>query len=708
MKCGDTVVRAMVRAMMLLLAISGPVGAVIPVAADGLITPAHYCDLQGKTLRFTPSRKGYLVAMSKAVALGDLGTKLERPDYPSIRSLGWRVPLPFEFPYAGVGQHELFVNSAGNLTFERPEAQIYSERDTWPAGTVQSVAGSLNDRASAGQERMICPLWGLYSSDTSKTRIFVRRAADEFVVTWQVERYVWFGESYRPLGPNVFQARLFPGGGIEFTYQQVSEKDGIVGLFYGEAEGVEFATLKPAVPVSDAAPDSRLQIRSVAAALSGRALRFTFQMAGPVVRSVPEGTLWYRVFLKRGLNNCEIGLEAGRWSRPYLSRECTGVPGVRIVGNCLELFLSTFEAESSLGAGTRWYADVRWARGRGADLEVNTGEEAFRMPASGLQPHLSAGYHEGNIFEIYRYPHVSKSVFPHLRYLYHRFAPRDDMAVVLTDFRIDDLHNHQGSIGAGYNVAIQGIGSRPATLHGRADAMGSEKLQVATGPIYLGPRFAEFLEDGDRHYRNYANAVGWMAHELTHRWGMDLQFRNPEDGRVESLTAGDGHWNSFLNTPSTVSVWRMFSDKPYSEKSQMEGFVYEELPNGNFRRAPNPWNLPTGFSALDLYAMGLIGAEEVPDTFLIAHPQSMGPNLFRGRKVMVRIQDVIAADGQRRPDAGESQKEFTIGIYLLHPGNRAVYADKFREAEGIEKMLIEYIRVATSGRMRLVAARDRK
>ena len=77
MKCGDTVVRAMVRAMMLLPAISGPVGAVIPVAADGLITPAHYFDLQGKTLRFTPSRKGYLVAMSKAIALGDLGTKLE-------------------------------------------------------------------------------------------------------------------------------------------------------------------------------------------------------------------------------------------------------------------------------------------------------------------------------------------------------------------------------------------------------------------------------------------------------------------------------------------------------------------------------------------------------------------------------------------------------------------------------------------------------
>src|SRR5262249_53232119 len=156
--------------------------------------------------------------------------------------------------------------------------------------------------------------------------------------------------------------------------------------------------------------------------------------------------------------------------------------------------------------------------------------------------------------------------------------------------------------------------------------------------IYLGPRFEEYLSNGDFQYHNYANAVGWMAHELTHRWGMELQFRNPVDGNIEMLSDGGAHWNDFLNTPSITSVWRMFSNKPYSEKSQMEGYVYEVLVNGDFRRIANPWNLPTGFSALDLYAMGLIGPNEVPDTFLIAKPRSVGPNLFRGIKVPVRIQ----------------------------------------------------------------------
>lgn len=703
----------MLRATFLFFTLSLPLAAVIPVAADGLIAPAHYFDLQGKTLRFTPSRQGYVVTAMKSRPLGDQGKKLGDPDYGFVRSKGWRIPLSFEFSYAGVAQHEIFVNSAGNLTFDHPEAQLYGERDTWPDGTVTSVAGSLNDRAAAGQERMICVLWGLYSPDLSGNGVWVRRAANEFVVTWRVERYIWFGEGYRPLGLNVFQARLQPDGVIEFTYEQVAEKDGIVGLFYGGSEGFEFDTLRPQ---KDDAPDPRLKIRSVSTALTGRTLRLTFQMAYPVARNVQEGTLWYRVFLERGSHSCEIGFEVSRNSHPYLLRECTGVPGFRVQGDRLDLYVSTFEAESILSGpanALRWNADVLWGRRDITNLEFSAGSGVFHLPPLALKPlrfSTAATYQEGNVFEVFHYPSVSKNVFPHTRYIYQHFEPQDDMAVVLTDFRIDDLHNHQGSTGAGYGTAIQGIGSGPATLYGRAEIVGSAKLQVATGPIYLGPRFEEFLADGDEdvHYRNYANAVGWMAHELTHRWGMELQFRNPENGTVEDLAGPDGHWSNFLNTPSVVSVWRMFADKPYAEKSQMEGYIYEQLPNGTFHRLPNPWNLPTGFSALDLYAMGLIGPDEVPDTFLVENLQLLGPGYYHGKRVPVRIRDVIAANGERRPGVRDSQKEFTIGIYLLHPGNRPAYAEKVGQAEGIEKMLMEYFHVATGGRMRLVAAHTRK
>src|SRR5262249_16844138 len=144
----------------------------------------------------------------------------------------------------------------------------------------------------------------------------------------------------------------------------------------------------------------------------------------------------------RGSHSCEIGFEAARWSRPYLLRECTGVPGARVLENRLDLYITTFEADSVLGDGMRWTADVLWGGRQGPNLEYTAGEDAFRLPTLGR---TAKGPQEGNIFEVFHYPQVNKSVFPNLRYIYQRFEPQDDMAVILTDFRIDDLHNHQGS-----------------------------------------------------------------------------------------------------------------------------------------------------------------------------------------------------------------------------------------------------------------------
>jgi hypothetical protein len=75
-----------------------------------------------------------------------------------------------------------------------------------------------------------------------------------------------------------------------------------------------------------------------------------------------------------------------------------------------------------------------------------------------------------------------------------------------------------------------------------------------------------------------------------------------------------------------------------------------------------------------------------------------------GEKVPVRIQDIIAASGPREPGVHDSQKEFTLGLYLLHEGNREPYAAKLQQATGIEKSLVEYYRAATGGRLHLIPA----
>jgi hypothetical protein len=666
-----------------------PALAVVTIAADPVIQPARYFDLEGKTLHFKPARNGYVVSTSKAKPTGAVGEELGKADYQFVRSWGYRRPLPFPFRFAGKEWREIFINGAGNLTFERPEAELYPERNTWPDGTMQSVAGSINDRATAGQERMICALWGLYDPRDERTQMFLRQSAREFVVTWKTRRYSWFGEGYEPLGPNVFQARLTPDGSIAFSYQKVSEKDGIVGVFPGGFAGRVLGTIGKNVGDD-----------YVEAAAAGGTLRFSFAKQRPPTPG--PGAMFYRVYLEDGLDTCEIGVEWKDSPRAYFSRQCRGHPGARVDHDRIEVFASAFELRQVLRKGLRWRADFLWVPSTGENMMAPESPQPFPRSAELMSPPLrlsaARGYREGNIFEVFHYPHVSKQPFPLLRHIYQHTPPDTDLAVVFTDFRIDDLHNAQGTP-TGYGPAIKGIGGELAEPYDASEMTGSRKLQVVTGPAYLGPRFAEFLEDEGHHFKNYAHAVGWIAHEFGHRWGMSLRFRNPRTGNIEDLADEAGHWNDFLNTPSKYSVWRMFSDKLYVEKSQMEGFVYEARPGGVFWREVPSWNVASGFSELDLYAMGMIAPEEVADTFAIANAQGKHSQEVRGDKVTVRIQDVIAALGERVPAARDAQKDFTFGLYLLHEGNRAPYADKVKQAEGIERALIEYYRVATGGRM---------
>jgi hypothetical protein len=672
--------RSVLVSMMFLLADNA--SAVTPISADPVIQPGHYFDLQGTTLNFRPVRHGYSVSSFQAKPVAAVpGELLGKADYQFIRSWGYRKVLPFPFPFGGKIWREVFINGAGNLSFGRPEAELYPERDTWPDATMQSVGGSINDRAAAGQELIICALWAINAPQEEKTQMYFRQSAKEFVVTWKTERYQWFGEGYRPLGRNVFQARLTPDGSIELSYQKVSEKDGIVGVFPGGFYGKPIATLNGGF---------------VEASLADATVRFSFAR---------EKAQHYRAILSDGANTCEIGVDLGSSPKPWFGGQCTGNPGYRIGDHRIELFATAFELQNVLKPGVRW---ASWPAGPGDDPEQDGHVDTVPFPLTAvvLPAKLSAlkGYREGNIFEVFHYPHVSKNSHPILHYIYQHALPQDDFVAIFADFRIDDLHNHQGTR-APYGYPVKGIGEGLTRPEDTFAISGSRKLQAVTGPAYLGPRYEEFIEDGDRHFKNYANAVGWIAHEFGHRWGLALQFRNPSTGNVENLADPDGHWSEYLNTPAMISVWRMFCDKPYVEKSQMEGFVYYEGPAGVFFRQRPAWNIASGFSALDLYVMGLIPPEEVPDTFLIAHPQVRTGQEVWGEKVPVRIQDVIAASGPRDPGVRDSRKDFTGALYLLHEGNRKPYADKLKQAEGIEKSLIEYYQAATGGRMHPIPAR---
>jgi len=98
-----------------------------------------------------------------------------------------------------------------------------------------------------------------------------------------------------------------------------------------------------------------------------------------------------------------------------------------------------------------------------------------------------------------------------------------------------------------------------------------------------------------------------LAHEVAHRWLAHF-FIPSVGGRNggELLGRGGVHWSFFLDTDASV----------------MEGNDIEDLGGGRFRTV----DIARGYSALDLYAMGLRAPAEVPPFFYVDAADDFRPN----------------------------------------------------------------------------------
>ena len=167
-----------------------------------------------------------------------------------------------------------------------------------------------------------------------------------------------------------------------------------------------------------------------------------------------------------------------------------------------------------------------------------------------------------------------------------------------------------------------------------------------------------------------------LAHEFGHTW---VAFIDPP----VLLTRDRAHWNFFLHTSGSV----------------MGGNDIQDNGDGSFvTLAPKDI-----YSPLDLYLMGLLKPEDVPPTFLVTDPHdldipppydqqiisadqlqsrySLGDVSFRGDKQEIRIEDIIAINGQRIPAAGSSQKDFRTAFILLAMGEEGPTPDEIDKVE---------------------------
>lgn len=694
--------RAAVLALALFLDGAEALRATTPLAVGTLLQhPAHYFDLAHKRLRFTPRGMAtYEVTVAPYTGSIDHGAPLGSPS--DSRSYSWRTHLPFPFAFGGRKWDEVFVNVSGSLTFGMSEAPDYPERETWADGTMRWQASAFDTRAITGERLMIVPLWGLNSAES--TRIFTSATRDTFIVTWQAKRYQAINEGYTPLGESTFQAILRRDGSIEFRYGNVAEKDGIVGVFCGRGPAghpLDHVDLPPGAHLP-----AEVELRSVAVEDLGDDLRFQATFAGAIPSKITAGALHYGIVARSEGEAYVMRLtvdSSGAHSDPFCTADnprgqpvgtpCTSTLLAVPSGHTIEFYLPKIALKDP--ASLRWEAGV--ANGDNPDSVADSGS----LRPLALRPAIATGldftggvrFASGNLYEIFHYPFLPKSRTLMFQEIYKHATAEDDLALAVTDFRIDDIHNHGQT-----NSAAPEYGDPFERFNSRV-------IQQAAGPVFLGPRFRETIQDGGRTFRHYAFAVGWIAHEMTHHWL--AYFRWKDSNPLALLDPPDNiHWSNLLATTAVTPVSSYFADPPYTEESIMGGMAPEKLSETAMHGVKTPWGAVSGLCALDLYAMGLIGAEEVPDTFLISGA-TPGPDggLNGGEAVPVTIADVIAANGPRKPPAKDAQRRYKFEIYLLYEDGKQPSPAKLAQARGIQTAVIQYFRLATNGRMTVVATR---
>lgn len=664
---------------------------VIPVG-DILRRPASFFDLEGKTVTFTPDGAGRY-----SVQTGDLTWVETSPA--TGRALDLRkqteISLPFAFPFAGRIWTSIHANTNGNVSFAAPETTHWEHRSPFSRGTMRSVAAAVDVRSAGGMEAMIAVLWAIYE-ETEETVVSVDSSPARVAITWNALRMIPRNHYYEPLGRNVFQVRLYPSGVVELAYQEVSERDGIVGLFQGT--GARGKVLSAASDDLGDVPNATLDIVSAELVDNGSMVIGSVTMADEIPESVPSGTLAFYFTLNSDGGSCRVGLRVratGRKAWTSCNSTLEGDVPYTVQGSTVEVPISKL---LHLERAVSWRVTAVWWGGQ-EGFDRLYGQS---LNIVGANPDLSllTATVTGNIFEVFHYPAVSKDSRQVISSIYGRAPADEELAAVFTDFRFDDIYNTGPATGA-INAPVLGIGGRRDNPRRGSDYASDTLLSALSGARYIGgPRWVESGTDDAREFHGHSYGVRHVVHELVHRWAAFLQFKDPASGRLEDLMdeSCGCHWSKWLHVPVRYPVWRGYSNQPYSGGSVMSGGVWQDNGDGTFTEQDTGYPRVMGLSDLDLYVMGMIPPEEVRPTFLLRDVVETGKRgVVRATKVLVRIEDIVAAMGPRVPSASEQRKRFKLGVYLLHEDGRAPRADLLARAQNLTGDVVKYFTLATTG-----------
>jgi hypothetical protein len=130
----------------------------------------------------------------------------------------------------------------------------------------------------------------------------------------------------------------------------------------------------------------------------------------------------------------------------------------------------------------------------------------------------------------------------------------------------------------------------------------------------------------------------------------------------------------------------------------MEGNEWQEQGNDRFLSV----DATSRYSPLDQYAMGLIGASEVPPFYYVggcnnpaAAPQTNA--IIQGPRIDVTIDQIIAAEGPRVPDFRKAPHTFDMAFILVAEGGQFPSEESIAKVDRIRAAWEPYFAAAVDG-----------
>ncbi|HJZ81399.1 MAG TPA: hypothetical protein VKD91_13675, partial [Pyrinomonadaceae bacterium] len=555
---------------------------------EGALGHANLFDLARRTLRFTPEGTGYRAENLPLQWDSEFGAEITDPQL-TLRN--------FTFPYSGKNWDSLSVGTNGSISFGA--AQSNAGAGGGFGGRTGGVSIGRFDQLREAARTLInsTPALCVFFKPRMSGKRYVKELADRVVITWNltepfanIQDFTWVPTVNR------FQAVLRKDGTIEMSYDQLTAKDAIVGLYPMVTNGTEnvLATLNDA---EEPNLDAHLDIKDVkVAVVDGLFLKVTFETRGPIL---PEGDpklagITYRVSFDghkplptrtenahadavwtiRGFGPAGRGGGGGgrgAGASRYTAFGPGVFPNVKISGNTISL-QGTLPSAFKAGDQIAVYAEVSAPGAPPATVDQLAPQAMTLSGIRNPEVDLSAVRRQDGPFTII-YESFHYLALPNPRDLsctvINALGDKFDFLVYYSDFRIDNQEAGTPSNGPlGSNPtgnAVTGIGQ---TQRGLESYCSSGRFQWGfVQPVYVGSnQMQEYPPDGitDSNNHNvgfyipqlarrspngkilsYNYAMSQIGHEMGHRWSAFVLAKV----NGETIPLGPTHWARGLQAP---------------------------------------------------------------------------------------------------------------------------------------------------------------